>query len=137
MKVLLHLHNLSKIKSRKLVGIKVFLTIFAWWAGGPKTCESGFGSRSATLLERNIVYYTEQQIKKLCYVRFCAKYLNSRRHQIHKFIIVFIMYFCGQVRRNINAICDQRGEHLHLLQLHRGDVLPLLPLAHQVTWSSY
>ncbi len=73
----LHLHYFSKIKSQKelkIVGIKVFFTIFAWWLkdpdpdpehdpdpdpylwlvdpdpGGPKTRGSGFGS--ATLLVR-------------------------------------------------------------------------------------
>ncbi len=41
-------------KGHKIVGIKVFLTICAWWLkdpGGPKTCGSGsgFGSGSGTL----------------------------------------------------------------------------------------
>ncbi len=58
----IHLHHFSKIKSHKPVGIKVILTIFAWWQkdpnpylwlmdpdqGGPKIYESG----SATLLCR-------------------------------------------------------------------------------------
>ncbi len=45
-------------KSHKIVGIKVFLTIFAWLKkdpdpdpGGQKTCGSGFGSGSGALLK--------------------------------------------------------------------------------------
>ncbi len=76
-----HLHHFFKDKkskrSRKAVGIKVFLTIFAWWLkdpepdpylilmdldpdpGGPKTCGSAFESGFATLLVRiEIVKFT-------------------------------------------------------------------------------
>jgi hypothetical protein len=66
-----HIHNFPKIKSQKesqIVGIKVFLAIFAWWQkdpdpdpylwlmdpdpdpGGPKTCGFGYGFGSGTLV---------------------------------------------------------------------------------------
>jgi hypothetical protein len=76
--------NKKSKRSHKAVGIKVFLTFFAWWykdpdpdPGGPKTCGSGgsgsdfgsggsgsdFGSGSATLVYRvrlfTVLYYDD------------------------------------------------------------------------------
>ncbi len=88
-KNLLHLHIFSKIKSHKgkTIGIKLFLTVFAWWLkdpdpylwqidpvpdpGGPKTYGS-VGSGSATLSLLQLAPFTWTLFQ------YCCSYLDGR-----------------------------------------------------------